>query len=300
MMADTVYEACRTKSKRASKPKKARATDAEMEERFERLIAIVNAIKPCTVRQVFYQATVQGVVDKTENGYGAVQRALVKLRRDGRIDYGAIADNTRWQRKPNTFGSMGEALEEVARFYRRDLWRAADVYVEIWLEKDALSGVIWPITSKYDVPLMVARGYSSLTFLASAAEAINEQERPCYIYHLGDLDPSGVNAGEKIEQTLRELAPDAEIHFQRLGVTDEQVTRYRLPSRPTKTSDTRAKKFGRAESVELDAIAPHELRGIVERAIVQHVNEHELGVIKVAERSEREFLLNMAAIHGEA
>lgn len=289
MTEDAVYEASRTK----------RATKAEMEERRQRLAAIVRAIKPCTVRQVFYQATVQGVVEKTEAGYDKVQRALVELRRDGRIDYGAIADNTRWQRKPNTFGSMGEALEEVARFYRRDLWRAADVYVEIWLEKDALSGVIWPITSKYDVPLMVARGYSSLTFLASAAEAINEQERPCHIYHLGDLDPSGVNAGEKIEQTLRELAPDAEIHFQRLGVTDEQVTRYRLPSRPTKTSDTRAKKFGRAESVELDAIAPHELRGIVERAIVQHVNQHELGVIQVAERSEREFLLNMAAIHGE-
>lgn len=289
MTEDAVYEACRTK----------RATRAEMEERRQRLAAIVRAIKPCTVRQVFYQATVQGVVEKTEAGYDKVQRALVELRRDGRIDYGAIADNTRWQRKPNTYGSMGEALEEVARFYRRDLWRAADVYVEIWLEKDALSGVIWPITSKYDVPLMVARGYSSLTFLASAAEAINEQERPCHIYHLGDLDPSGVNAGEKIEQTLRELAPDAEIHFQRLGVTDEQVTRYRLPSRPTKTSDTRAKKFGRAESVELDAIAPHELRGIVERAIVQHVNQHELGVIQVAERSEREFLLNMAAIHGE-
>ena len=284
------YQACRTK----------RATKAEMEERRRLLAGIVNAIKPCTVRQVFYQATVQGVVEKTEAGYDKVQRALVELRRDRRIEYGAIADNTRWQRKPNTFGSLGEALEETARFYRRDLWRTADVYCEIWLEKDALSGVIWPITSKYDVPLMVARGYSSLTFLASAAEAIAEQERPCHIYHLGDLDPSGVNAGEKIEQTLRELAPDAEIHFERLGVTDEQVSMYRLPSRPTKATDTRAKKFGRAESVELDAIPPGELRNIVERAILQHVDQHELGVIEVAERSERKFLMNMASIHGEA
>lgn len=285
-----IYQACRTK----------RATKAEMEERRHLLAGIVNAIKPCTVRQVFYQATVQGVVEKTEAGYDKVQRALVELRRDRRIEYGAIADNTRWQRKPNTFGSLGEALEETARFYRRDLWRTADVYCEIWLEKDALSGVIWPITSKYDVPLMVARGYSSLTFLASAAEAIAEQERPCHIYHLGDLDPSGVNAGEKIEQTLRELAPDAEIHFERLGVTDEQVNMYRLPSRPTKATDTRAKKFGRAESVELDAIPPGELRNIVERAILQHVDQHELGVIQVAERSERKFLMNMASIHGEA
>lgn len=283
-----VYQACRTK----------RATKAEMAERRQRLVEIVNAIKPCTVRQVFYQATVQGVVEKTEAGYDKVQRALVELRRERAIEYGAIADNTRWQRKPNTFGSLGEALEETARFYRRDLWRNAEVYCEIWLEKDALSGVIWPVTSRYDVPLMVARGYSSLTFLASAAEAIAEQDRPCYIYHLGDLDPSGVNAGEKIEQTLRELAPHAEIHFERLGVTDEQVLMYNLPSRPTKTSDTRAKKFGRAESVELDAIAPGELRGIVERAVLRHIDQHELDVIQVAERSEREFLQGMASIHG--
>jgi hypothetical protein len=76
----------------------------------------------------------------------------------------------------------------------------------IWLEKDALSGVIYPITSMYDVPLMVARGYASLSFLYSAAEYINELDVPAYIYHLGDFDPSGVNAGEKIEETLRELA----------------------------------------------------------------------------------------------
>jgi hypothetical protein len=283
-----VYEACRTK----------RATKAEMEERRQRLTQIVTAIKPCTVRQVFYQATVLGVVEKTEAGYDKVQRALVELRRDRAIEYGAIADNTRWQRKPNTFGSLAEALEETASFYRRDLWRSASAYVEIWLEKDALSGVIWPVTSRYDVPLMVARGYSSLTFLASAAEAIAAQDRPCFIYHLGDLDPSGVNAGEKIEQTLRELAPDAEIHFQRLGVTDAQVLEYRLPSRPTKTTDTRAKKFGRAESVELDAIAPDTLRDIVEAAILRHVNTHELSVLRVAERSERDFLRKIAEVHG--
>lgn len=270
-----------------------------MQERRNQLQAIVEEIKPCTVRQVFYQATVLGVVEKSEAGYDKVQRALVELRRSGAIGYGAIADNTRWQRKPTTYGSMQEALDEAARYYRRDLWRSADVYCEIWLEKDALSGVIWPITSKYDVPLMVARGYSSLTFLASAAEAISEQERPCYIYHLGDLDPSGVNAAEKIEETLRELAPDAEIHFERIGVTEDQVELFNLPSRPTKTSDSRAKKFGRAESVELDAIAPGTLRNMVERTILQHVNQHELNMIRIAEQSEQEFMRTIASIHGD-
>lgn len=281
-----------------NRPTRKKATKAEMKERRDQLQAIVNDIQPCTVRQVFYQATVLGVVEKAEAGYDKVQRALVELRRSGEIGYGAIADNTRWQRKPTTYGSMQEALDEAARYYRRDLWRNADVYCEIWLEKDALSGVIWPVTSKYDVPLMVARGYSSLTFLASAAEAIREQERPCYIYHLGDLDPSGVNAAEKIEETLRELAPDAEIHFERIGVTEHQAKALNLPSRPTKTSDSRAKKFGRAESVELDAIAPGMLRDMVEKTILSHVNQHELDVIRVAERSERDFMRSIATLHG--
>ena len=111
----------------------------------------------------------------------------------------------------------------------------------------------------YDVPLMVARGYASLSFLHSAAEYINDLEVPAYIYHLGDFDPSGVNAGEKIEQTLREMAPDADIHFERIAVTPEQIAHWNLPTRPTKATRHRAKGFGDI-SVELDAIEPGTLR----------------------------------------
>src|SRR5436189_3474781 len=98
---------------------------------------------------------------------------------------------------------------------------------------------------------MVARGYASLSFLHSAAEYINQLEVPTYIYHFGDFDPSGVNAGEKIEQTLREMAPDADISFERIAVTPKQISEWDLPTRPTKVSDTRSKNFGTI-SVELD------------------------------------------------
>jgi hypothetical protein len=177
-----------------------------------------------TVRQVFYQATVRGIIEKTEGGYTKVQTDLAAMRRAGWLPYDWIADNTRWQRKPTTFDSVEEALRETARFYRKDLWRDADCYVEIWLEKDALSGVLWPITSLYDVPLMVARGYASLSFLHGSAEYLNELDVPAYVYHLGDFDPSGVNAAEKIEETLRELAPDADIEFQRIGFISAMIS----------------------------------------------------------------------------
>jgi hypothetical protein len=269
-----------------------RATKAEMADRLASLLAIVAEIQPATVRQVFYQATVRGLIDKTEAGYNQVQRALVDLRRSGRLPYHWIADNTRWQRKPKSYDGVEQALRETARLYRRNLWSESDCYVEVWLEKDALSGVLSDITAAYDVPLMVARGYASLSFLHTAAEYIATLEKPAFIYHLGDYDPSGVNAALKIKQTLRELAPKAEIHFERLAVLPWQVSLWDLPTRPTKTSDTRSKGFGTV-SVELDAIPPGTLRAIVQCAIEEHMPADRLAILRVAEESEREILVNL-------
>jgi hypothetical protein len=244
------------------------------------------------VRQVFYQASVRGLVEKSEAGYTKVQTDLVLMRRAGQLPYNWLADNTRWQRKPVTFDSVQQALDNTARFYRKSLWADADAYVEVWLEKDALAGVILPITSMYDVPLMVSRGYASLSFLHSAAEYIAEIERPTYIYHLGDFDPSGVNAGEKIEQTLKEMAPDAEILFDRIAVTPEQITDWNLPTRPTKSSDTRSKGFGNI-SVELDAIEPDMLRGLVEVSIQEHLPVDQFRILQAAEQSERDLIARL-------
>ena len=271
--------------------KRQRSTKAEVEARRKALLDIIADGKPMTVRQVFYQATVHGLVEKAETGYSKVQTDLTLMRRDGSLPYDWLADNTRWQRKPRTFNSVEDALRETAAFYRKSLWADADSYVEIWMEKDALAGVLYPITSMYDVPLMVARGYASLSFLYSAAEEIDrlgyECSIPTYIYHLGDFDPSGVNAGEKIEETLREMAPNAEIHFKRIAVTTEQIAEWDLPTRPTKNSDSQSKNFGDI-SVELDAIDPNRLRNLVQEAIEQHLPPDQFAVLKVAEESERE------------
>jgi hypothetical protein len=219
-----------------------------------------------------------------------VQVDLTVMRRSGELPYGWLADNTRWQRKPRTYGSVEEALRDTASHYRKALWSDADADVEFWLEKDALSGVIYPITAEFDVPLMVARGYPSLSFLHEAAEYIGSLDVPSYIYHLGDFDPSGVNAGEKIDATLRELAPDAEIIFERLAVTPAQIVAWSLPSRPTMASDSRARRFGGPISVELDAIEPDRLREIVRSAVEQHLPPERIQILKIAEASERELL----------
>ena len=271
---------------------KRRATKAEIWQRRTALHDIVDAMRPMTVRQVFYQATVAGIVEKSEAGYDKVQADLVQMRKAGILPYSWLADNTRWQRRPRTFDSVEQALQDTARLYRKSLWADADCYVEIWLEKDALSGVVYPVTDQYDVPLMVARGYASLSFLHNAAEDISNLEVPAYIYHFGDYDPSGVNAAEKIEQTLRELAPEAEIHFQRVAVTPSQIKKWGLPTRPTKTTDSRSRNFGDI-SVELDAIPPDQLRQLVQFAIERHLPKRQFEILKAAEASEREIIMRL-------
>jgi hypothetical protein len=114
------------------------------------------------------------------------------------------------------FTGIAQAIDHWAKAYRRDL-RA------VWCEKDALTGVLFEEVDVYDVPLMPAHGYSSLTFLHSAAKTLEAYAKPARIYHFGDLDPSGQDAAHDIEAKLRCYAPEAKIHFTRVAVTRQQV-----------------------------------------------------------------------------
>jgi len=251
------------------------------------LLAIIEEMQPMTVRQVFYQAVVRGLYHKTEYGYNRVQTDTVVMRRSGELPYDWLEDTSRAEIRPNTYNSPAEALDDAAENYRKSLWTGADSCVQIWLEKDALSAIVSNVTWEYDVPLMVARGFSSLSFLYAAAQQLDEIEVPAHIYHLGDYDPSGVAAGESIEAALREMAPNADISFERIAVTTKQIRQWRLPSRPTKKTDSRAARFGDDESVELDAIAPDRLRSIVRQAIEQHLPPTQLEKLKAAEAREK-------------
>ncbi len=157
--------------------------------------AIYNLLRedhPMTVRQIFYRLVSAGVIGKTEGEYkSTVVRLLGEMRRNHEIQFSWIAGNTRWMRKPRSYSSLESMLRHSAEAYRRSVWDSQDCYVEVWLEKDALAGVLYDVTSEWDVPLMVTRGYPSLSFLYTAAEAIAEQEKPVYLYYFGDHDPSG-------------------------------------------------------------------------------------------------------------
>jgi hypothetical protein len=143
------------------------------------------------------------------------------------------------------------------------------------------------VTAEYDVPLMVARSYASLTFLHAAAGAIEANDKPAHIYHLGDWDPSGQDAADHIERKLREYAPGVPIHFEKLAIAERQIAEWNLPTRPTKQSDSRARGW-KGDSVELDAIPPDRLRALVRDAIERHITPERLCIVEAAETSERE------------
>ncbi len=293
----------------AARPIRRRRTRSDIDAIRSAITEALYADAPMTVRQVFYRLVSIGAIAKSEAEYKqTVCRLLGEMRLDGTIPYGSIADSTRWMRKPQTWNSVEDALRETARLYRRNVWWGLGQYVEVWIEKEALAGVLSDVTSEYAVPLMVTRGYPSLTYLHAAAEAIVaqiRQGRAPTIYYLGDFDPSGVDIRRNVEQRLREFVSEinfsnsfgaffsSDFTFQALAVFEEQIEAYRLQTRPTKQSDSRSRGFGN-QSVELDAIAPNELRALVREAVESHLPDGALDEVHLAEESERAILTRIA------
>ena len=245
---------------------------------------------PMTVRQVYYALVSRQAIPKTEAGYNKVCYHLLNMRRLAVIPYEFIADNTRWMRKPNTYKGLEQFLEITKQTYRRMLWADQDVYIEVWVEKDALAGVLYQVTAPWDVPLMVTRGYPSDSFLFDAAEVLKNKDKPCHIYYFGDRDPSGVDIADSTARKLREFGATFTFHWE--AVTLDQIKRLNLPTRPTKKSDSRSKGW-EGGSVELDAIPANTLRAMVQEVIESHIDPTIYNKTKKAEALERETLANV-------
>jgi hypothetical protein len=275
--------------------KRARRTRAELEGLDQALAVIVEEIEPATVRQVFYQAVVRGMVPKDESkGYKLVQRRLVKLRETGEVPYGWITDNVRIVHGHNRYDDPDDYARVAAEFYRRDYWADSPVNVEVWLEKDALAGVLVPVVvEQCGLDLHVTRGYASVSYLQSAADFIRRDGRPTHVYLLTDFDPSGLGIADTVATELVRRSSPVEVRVERLAVDRRQIDHWNLPTRPTKTSDSRAGAFVREHgtgSVELDAIPPGALRDIVREAVERHLDPDRLRVMRLAEEQERDLL----------
>lgn len=189
----------------ASPVKRQRRTRTELADVDSAIIEAVELEHPITLRGVFYRVVSMGAVEKTEHGYRLIGRELLKLRRDGGIRYDRITDGTRWINKPDSYDDLDQMLEDAAASYRRALWRDQAAEVQIYSEKDAISGVVLPVTQRWDVPLGIVRGYSSESFAWSVAQSIMaaaERGKDTHVYQLGDHDPSGVDAWRAFRKTV--------------------------------------------------------------------------------------------------
>ena len=243
-----------------------------------------------TVRHLFYRLVGLNVIPKTELAYKALCSHLSRWRKAGEVPYNAFSDSTRWYIKPPMFDGIADALTRTRESYRRNTWAKQPHYVEVWVEKDAIAGVIDDVTNEWGVPLFVCRGFASLSSMYSASgtfKGVQQHGKEVSIFHLGDYDPSGHAAADAIERTFRQTF-GCSITFQRTAILPEHIEQFDLPTRPTKQSDPRARNWRGSECVELDAMPPRELRSLVENAITSLIDWYEWEQLKQVEREELE------------
>ncbi len=280
-------------SYRTSPIKRTRRTSNQMDALLESVQTIlVGEDDQITIRHLFYRLVGLGVIPKTESAYKLLCNHLSKWRRSEAIPWSAFADNTRWHIRHKTFDGIEDALRNTAENYRRNLWSTQPYFVEVWVEKDAIASIVAGKASTFGVPVFVARGFASLSSLYSAANTFRNAVKggkQVIIYHLGDYDPSGVAAGESILRAFRDDF-GVEVQFIRAAVTQDQIQKLNLPTRPVKTGDTRAAKWTGGECVELDSMPPAYIRALVEECITRHIDPRQWAILKQTEDGEREQL----------
>jgi len=221
-----------------------------------------------TIRQVYYQLVTRLVFLNHRKNYLKTSTMIKDARMWGIIDWDAIEDRIRIIQIPPQWDNTYDLLDNTINVYRKDRHVGQKNYVEVWLEKDALSGVLLPITEKYHINFMVNRGYSSVSAMHNSMfrfqEAI-DNGKDCTILYLGDHDPSGLDMIRDIHERLETFGVD--VNVKQIGLTQEQVRKYNLPPNFTKTNDPRAKgyieKHG-STSWELDALPPKVLNELLE------------------------------------
>jgi hypothetical protein len=263
--------------------------------------AVLATHHPMTVRQVYYQLVSGQVIKNNRSQYQAVSNALVDARKEGVIPWQWIEDRLRRPRRVSMWDDLADFGETVMRSYRRDVWAEQDAYLEVWLEKDALSGIFEDSLDTYGITLNVGRGYDGWDSIRNAAlryypemsaEGHVLRERPVTILYFGDFDPSG----EDMVRSLRERLAffECEPHIVKCALTAEDVRRYNLPPDFTKPKDTRRAAFVKKHgdiSVELDALSVDVLRSRLVTEVEARLNLDALESVRQTEEEERARLL---------
>ncbi len=284
-----------------------------------------------TLRQLYYQFVSRDLLPNNERSYKRLGSIINDARLAGKLDWHYIVDRTRNLRDLAHWNDPAELVEASASQFRIDRWAEQSKRIEVWIEKDALVGVLQAACPQLDVPYFSCRGYTSQSEVWGAAQRLGkyiESGQQVVIIHLGDHDPSGVDMTRDIEDRLalfiahdsvraaaksipgglsqsnaEATAEEAieQFRVQRIALNMDQIEQYDPPPNPAKFSDSRAAsyvaEYGRS-SWELDALEPTVLVELIRGTVAEHRDEAAWKIATSRQESERA-VLKSASKHWE-
>jgi len=239
-----------------------------------------------TLRQIFYRLVSDYGLPNNKTSYTGLSKQLVKARENQDIPADAIEDRSRGIIKSDDdddgtpedyYNQMLNYLKnDFADLYSMSMWETQDYYIEVWVEKDALSQVISRISRKYKVLTAPSRGYSSFSYIYDTVRRFkqNGNGKKRLVLHFSDHDPSGLDMTRDLQLRLQNYGANAEV--KRIALTYDQVKKYNLSPNPTKFADPRSKNYVKAygnECWELDALPPDVLQQLVEDNIQKYIDQ---------------------------
>lgn len=267
-----------------------------------------------TLRQLYYQFVSRDLLPNRAQAYDRLGSIINDGRMAGDIDWDAIEDRTRRLRDYETFTSAAEAARSVAKHYIEPLWDAQPIYCEVWIEKDALIGVIEPVCNRWRIPYFACRGYASQSEMYVAGKRLADRVdrgQEVVIMHLGDHDASGIDMTRDNRERLHLFAAGMpydgdeldesytdKIDIRRLALNMDQVRRYNPPPNPAKESDGRTAAYkiayGTSSSWELDALDPKVIDKLIDNEVRNLLDDDAWTESVAQEKAARQLLLDAA------
>jgi len=232
-----------------------------------------------TLRQLYYQFVSRDLIENKQSEYNKLGVVINNARLAGFIDWNSIVDRTRNLKSNSHWDSPKEIIETCAGQFQIDKWENQEYRIEVWIEKDALIGVIENVCRQNDVGFFSCRGYTSQSEMWGASQRLlkhAENGQEIVIIHLGDHDSSGIDMTRDIDDRLNLFTDQHIVTVNRIALNMDQVEKYDPPPNPAKITDPRAKKyiqkFGQS-SWELDALEPRLLEKLIQKTINQYKDD---------------------------
>lgn len=257
-----------------------------------------------SLRQLYYQLVARDYIENSIKSYKRTGEMVSNARLAGLLDWGMIEDRGREVHANSHWDSPADIIRGAARGFRIDRWEGQKNYIEVMVEKDALSGILLPVCSQLDVRFTANKGYSSSSAMYYTAwRLMGAQRSGCeiHIIYLGDHDPSGIDMTRDITERLELFTREKfDLHVHRLALNYDQVEMWNPPENPAKESDSRyqayADKFGES-SWELDAVEPATLASLVRDQIVELIDQDQWGRVEKQEKRMRDELEGFADVY---